>query len=101
MQLCATNTWLPIAGTPFQLDYQSERGPGRQTAYELEIPLSEADLPQEVIRIELEISVAGQFHKTHFPPAPNQSTTFTWDGKNAYGQFVQGEQPITARIGYT
>jgi RHS repeat-associated protein len=92
---------LGIVGTPFELHYQSERAPGRATGYEVDIPLSEADIPSDVIRIELEISVAGQFHQQSFPAAPNRSTTFTWDGKNAYGQFVQGEQPITVRIGYT
>ena len=32
---------------------------------------------------------------------PNQQTTFTWDGKDAYGRTLQGSQFITVRTGYT
>ncbi len=90
-----------VMGTPFTLHYQSERVPGRKLAYIVDIPLSGARLPASLRRIELEVSVAGQFTRETFPPSPNQSTQFTWDGKNAYGQTVQGTQPITVRIGYT
>jgi YD repeat-containing protein len=93
---------LGVLGTPFRLQYQSERVPGRKVAYELDIPLSGSDpLPDTLRHIELEIQVAGQFTRQRFSPAPNQRTTFQWDGKNAYGQAVQGEQPIAVRIGYT
>jgi hypothetical protein len=92
---------LGIAGTPFALHYRSDRGLGRKEAYRVDIPLSGAVLPPNLRRIELEVSVAGQLHRQTFQAAPDQETTFTWDGKNAYGQNLQGEQPITVRIGYT
>ena len=31
----------------------------------------------------------------------NLRYTFTWDGKDAYGRTLQGQQPVTVRIGYT
>ena len=34
------------------------------------------------------------------PIAPNQTYSFTWDGKDAYGRIVQGRQPVNVRIGY-
>ena len=70
-------------------------------ARRLEIPLSGSQLPPGVRQIELEIRVAGQIVRRSFAAAPNQRTTFTWDGKDAYGRTVQGRQPITVRIGYT
>lgn len=92
---------LPVTGTPFSLNYQSERVPGRKEAYGVELPLSGGQLPASLLRIELETSVAGQFSRQTFPPSPNQTTLFAWNGKNAYGQRLQGKQPITIRLGYT
>lgn len=92
---------LGVVGTRFGLHYQSERVPGRKVAYDLEIPLSGGQVPASLRQIELEISVAGRLFRQAFGPEPNQRTTFTWDGRNAYGQVLQGRQPITARIGYT
>jgi RHS repeat-associated protein len=88
-----------VAGTPFTLHYQSDRVPGSPTN-SLTIPLSGADVPADLKRIELEVQVAGQRFTATFSGAPNQSTTYTWDGKDAFGRLVQGEQPATVQIGY-
>ena len=90
-----------VVGTRFGLHYQSERVPGRKVAYTVEIPLSDIQVPASLRRIELEIQVAGRLFRQSFGPAPNQRTTFTWDGKDAYGRTLQGTQPMTVRIGYT
>jgi len=50
------------------------------------IPLSGATLPGPVTQIELELQIAGRLIRQNFPPTPNQRTTFTWDGKDAYGR---------------
>ncbi|MGH3472723.1 MAG: hypothetical protein ACRDPG_11870, partial [Nocardioidaceae bacterium] len=34
-------------------------------------------------------------------PATQPGYTYTWNGQDAYGRTVQGEQPITVQIGYT
>jgi RHS repeat-associated protein len=92
---------VPIAGTPFHLRYQSDRVAGRKADYSLRIPLSGATLLSTVKAIHLEIEVAGQKKTQLFePPSTNLSYTFTWDGKDAYGRFWQGQHPITVRIGY-
>ena len=44
--------------------------------------------------------MAGQTFKKSFPPKPNQSYTFTWDGKDAYGRTITGEQDVRYRVGY-
>ena len=91
---------LPVVGTRFGLHYQSERVPGRRVANTLEIPLSGDKVPASLLRIRVEIRIAGRFFEQGFSAAPNQQTTFTWDGKDAYGRTLQGAQPVTVRIGY-
>jgi RHS repeat-associated protein len=91
---------LPIAGTPFHLHYTGLRAQGNRAAQTLVIPLSGATLPPNVQRIELEVDVAGRQFTQVFPPNPNQTYSFTWDGKDAYGQTLQGPQPATVRVGY-
>jgi RHS repeat-associated protein len=85
-------------GMPFTLHYQSDRVPGRSTAYLLTIPLSGASIPASVQRIDLQIQVAGQRIRQSFTPQPNLSTTFTWNGQDAYGRTVQGHQPVEVQI---
>ena len=91
---------VPVTGTPLSLHYSSERTPGRRSKYRLNVPLSGSRLPSSVTRIDLTISVAGQILLLSFPPAPNQSYDFEWDGKDAFGRIVQGEQTVTTRIEY-
>ncbi|MGH8474248.1 MAG: RHS repeat-associated core domain-containing protein [Methylococcales bacterium] len=89
-----------ITGTPFSLNYESGRVPGRKAAYTLPISLSGATVPASLKRIELEIMIAGQMFTQSFSNAANQSTSFPWDGKDAYGRTLQGQQVVTVRIGY-
>jgi len=89
-----------ISGTPFTLNYRSDRVPGRKVAYSIDIPLSGATVPSSLARIELEVEVAGQRITQQFSAAPNQHTIFTWDGMDAYGRTVPGKQDVTTRIGY-
>src|SRR5262249_39430533 len=91
---------VPIVGTPFSLNYRSNRVPGHRAANRLSIPLSGATIPDSLMRIDLEVLVAGRRFSQQFPAAPNQRYTFVWDGKDAYGRTLQGQQPITVRIGY-
>ena len=89
-----------IPGTSFTLNYRSSRVPGHTTAYTVNIPVSGASVPASLKRIDLIIQVAGRQFSQSFSAAPNQSYTFTWDGKDAYGRTVQGKQPLTVQIGY-
>ena len=90
-----------ITGVPYSLNYASDRVPGRKAAYTVEIPLSEAQVPPGLKRIELEIQIAGKTYAEAFAPQPNQVHTFTWDGKDAYGRELQGKHPAVVKIGYT
>jgi RHS repeat-associated protein len=89
---------IAVTGTPFTLNYRSDRVPGRGGS--LEIPLSGESIPPPLKRIELEIQVAGRKFKERFPAEPNQTYTFVWDRRDAYGRVLQGTHLATIRIGY-
>jgi len=92
---------VPIVGTPFTLHYQSDRVPGRLDARSVHIALSGPNPPSTLIRIDLEVWVAGRQLLQSFAPAANLSTTFQWDGIDAYGRFLQGGgQPVTVTVSY-
>jgi RHS repeat-associated protein len=92
---------VPVAGTPFDLHYASDRVTGRKAAYALTIPLSGASVPASLRQIQLEISIAGRRFAQVFPSSPSQTTAFVWDGRDVYGRLMQGGQPVRVRVGYT
>src|SRR5205823_3994287 len=89
-----------IVGAPFTVHYYSDRVAGRLAAYNVQIALSAASPPASLARIELVLDVAGRHITQSFSAAPNQSTSFTWDGRDAYGRTVLGHRPISIRVGY-
>jgi len=91
---------VPVVGTDFRLHYRSRRTPGRKVAYRVSIPLTGATIQPTLRRIDLVVDVAGQHFAQTFAAAANQTTTYTWDGHDAYGRVVRGERPVTIRIGY-
>jgi RHS repeat-associated protein len=92
--------FVPIVGTPFSLNYRSSRVPGRQSNATLDITLSGATIPSLVKRIDLEVEVSNRVFHQSFAAAPNQLTSFTWDGMDAYGRPMHSYQSATVRIGY-
>lgn len=110
---------LPLVGTALTLNYRSDRVPGRTDNSTLTIPLTGSTLPTNLSKIKARITVAGRHFALgqdypalcnfgalnlppdrYFPPAPNQTTSFTWDGKDAQGRFLYGTQPATVEIEY-
>lgn len=91
---------IPITGTPFSLNYRSDRVRGRRSLRTLDIPVSGATTPPGLKRIEVEITVAGRVITETFPPVPAQHYSFEWDGYDVYGRLIQGSQPVTVRIYY-
>ena len=89
-----------IAGTPFTLRYASDRVPGRRSEMTLDIPLTPNTPPTSLKRVDLDIQVAGQTIHREFAPSAGASSSFTWDGKDAYGRVVNGQQPATVKLSY-
>ncbi len=89
---------VPVAGTPFTLNYRSDRVarlPARRT-----IRLSGASVPASLASIDLRLAVAGREFVQSFPAAANLQTTFVWDGQDAYGRRLLGGQTLTGTIDY-
>ena len=95
---------LPITGTGLSLNYRSDRLPGIKDLYTMTIPLTFGQALSAIHminRIDLEVTVAGRTIKQTFQlPTPNQAFTFTWDGLDAFGRPVRGQQIAMSRISY-
>ena len=92
---------LNIAGTPFTLNYSSDRVPGWKASDTLHIPVLGSPVPSGLKYIELEIYVAGRKFIETLPALSDQAYDFTWDGKDAYGRdLTNGSQEVTISIGY-
>ena len=89
---------LPIAGTPFALEYDSARH--SPTQYTTTIRLSGATVPSSLKRIELSAGIAGRQTKLSFLAQPNLSYDFTWDGRDVYGRPVPGARELVGEIDY-
>jgi RHS repeat-associated protein len=89
---------VPLVGTDFSLVYNSRRTP--LDAYKLTIPLTEASYPASMARIDVIVTVANRYFTQSFTPGSNLSYDFTWDGKDAYGRSLIGEQHASVRLGY-
>jgi RHS repeat-associated protein len=88
---------IPISGTPFTLNYRSDRTAGRKAAYALKIQMSADSIPAGVKRMDLTVDIAGRRFLKSFTPAPKVIDQFVWDGLDAYGRLVQGRQPVFVR----
>jgi RHS repeat-associated protein len=91
---------LGVVGTPFTLNYRSDRVPGRTAAYSISLPVSGATLHEDLRGARLRIEVAGRVMQQEFAAIPNQTASFTWDGLDAYGRRVQGPAQADICLGY-
>lgn len=99
-QTQALGEQLQIAGTPYSLHYQSSRAKGYGSGSTLAIPLTDEDLPESLLEIELTIDVAGQRLSKKFPADPGQQFNFAWDGHDGFGQPVHGNVDASIAIHY-
>lgn len=92
---------VPVTGTDWSLHYQSNRTPGRRDKSRLEITVSDSDpIPPSMLRMRIEVEIAGRLYKQSFAPAPDLSWTFFWDGIDGYGRQVQGSRGATVTVLY-
>ncbi len=104
-----------LIGTPYSLAYQSERTPGRAAARRMDIPLPaqftvsaisptctapdpRSCVAQPVIVAPFAtVNIAGRSF-SQSAGAGASVWNFLWDGKDAYGRVMQGQQPITVTL---
>jgi hypothetical protein len=91
---------LGVVGTAFTLNYRSSRSAGYVDGRSFTVPLIGDTVPSGLIRIELTVDVAGRHFNQAFSPDTNQSHTFTWDGLDAYGRPMRGEQQALVVLDY-
>ncbi|MFM8330275.1 MAG: RHS repeat-associated core domain-containing protein, partial [Candidatus Methylumidiphilus sp.] len=91
---------IPVNGTPFNLHYQSDRMPGRKSAYAVDIPLSGASVPASLKGIALETAVAGTKSTQLLSASPNLKQRFVWNGQDGFGRALAGKQTANIRIGF-
>jgi hypothetical protein len=91
---------VPITGTPFTLNYITDRVPGHTASRAIKIPISGTDMPPSVKRMDVDITVAGVTTRRSFAPEASKKDVFKWDGKDAYGREVKGSQKAEVSIHY-
>lgn len=94
---------IPLAGTSQQLHYRSDRSPGYNHSVQVKLSPTADQMPApsyNLQAIHLDVTVAGRAFHYEFPPEPNQSFTFEWDGLDAYGRQTQGSEPAEMRLSY-
>ncbi|MCP3142346.1 PA14 domain-containing protein [Pyxidicoccus xibeiensis] len=91
---------LPVTGTPYTLNYRSDRVPGRTSRYSFEVPLTGASVPTSLKAVVLRISGAGRTWNYRFAKTPNQRFTFHWDGRDLWGRKLHGTQKFYVDVGY-
>ncbi|MBD3322898.1 MAG: hypothetical protein GF350_17505, partial [Chitinivibrionales bacterium] len=91
---------IQIAGTNDFLSYSSGRAAGCLRNRNLNIPLCNNDIPSSLAKVSCLIEVAGRKFYEEFDPQPFLSYSFSWDGKDSYGRFVNSRVPVEITIGY-
>ncbi len=92
---------IPITGTPYSLNYRSDRAPGRKSNSTLVIQVTDDDVPSDLIAVELFIDIAGVRHYERlFPTGPDETYTFQWDGKDWAGRHLVGSHRVRYALQY-
>ncbi len=91
---------VPVAGTPFELDYSSERVPGWTAGLIRDVVVTGGTVPASLLGARLTVDVAGKTYSQNFPPLPNQTAQFTWDGLDSLGRPVMGGADATINVGF-
>lgn len=78
---------LAVTGTPFTLNYRSDRALDYTAAFSVDIPLVGAAVPPEAKSVEVHIVAAGMPRLIQrFPVQANSSYRFIWNGRDPFGR---------------
>src|SRR5690606_19008099 len=90
---------LPVAGTPYTLNYRSDRVPGIASR-PIEIQVTGPHVPESMDHVIVNVRVEGRTYTQVLEPEPNLSFEWSWDGLDAYGRPVNGTALAEIEIGY-
>lgn len=88
-----------VAGTPFSLEYRSSRTRGAPNR-SLEIQTVGADPPEGLVGSGLLVQVAGRTLVATGGAGPFTRVGVQWDGLDAFGEPVQGPQPVDVCVAW-
>ncbi|MEM1032019.1 MAG: RHS repeat-associated core domain-containing protein [Myxococcota bacterium] len=96
---------VPIAGTPFSLNYRSDRTRFRKDTVMLRVPIT-GDTAPVGLEVRAKLDIAGRTYE-FAQPCPgeicptNLVHDFEWDGIDQWGRELGGPQRAIVRVGYT
>jgi RHS repeat-associated protein len=90
-----------VPGTHVMLAYHGHRKRGWHVDHDLHLQLAGTSVPASLEEVVLEVEIAGQRHEQHFVPRAGLQTSFSWNGRDAYGRRAQGLQTARMRVGYS
>lgn len=94
-----------VAGTPYTLNYRSDRTPAFKRPYRIKAYLS-GNTPPTAIAMRAQLFVAGAMLDEHVVPCAsgncpaNETYTFEWDGKTEVGATVGAPVRATVKVSY-
>ena len=91
---------LGLAGTPFSLRYQSDRTAEYRKGFQIKFPAVGDKVPEGLKRVSVRVNIAGQTLRQNFKPEANKQAIIDWDGKDAFGRVVQGQQRARVALSY-
>jgi YD repeat-containing protein len=90
---------IPIPGTDTTLHYTSSRVTGYKPGV-ITVPASADTVPESLIKIIVQTTVAGKKYEIELPPEPNQIAEIEWDGLDYLGRSVKDSVIAHVRIGF-
>ena len=90
---------IPLAGTPFTLQYHSNRVLGDRRGRQLDIPAMGTSVSNGLSGGFVQVEIAGQRHEFSVLPTPSAKVAFEWDGEDIAGRPMHGWQRAAIRVG--
>jgi RHS repeat-associated protein len=92
---------LALTGTPFELNYRSDRVEDFVARRRVTVPVFGESVPSSLVRATVRLAVGGQQSTLTFAPDTNVNLTMEWDGRDTYGRFVNGQYPALIQVTYS
>jgi RHS repeat-associated protein len=93
---------IELAGTPMSLNYRSDRVPGGSSVVNVVLgsPDRLASMPFRSVTLEVRPKYGSVTRRTWSKQNVPSLATWNWNGRDAYGRGVQGENPVDISISY-
>ena len=91
---------LPITGTPYSLQYQTNRTSAYGPGFQLELPLITDTVPAGLTSILCTVDIAGQHLSQTLEPQTGLKAVIPWNGDDGFGRAMQGPQTALVTLAY-